>query len=103
MTGDDSLSAQPLSSANHTGAGLGNSARPKFELGVEFDSSRLQRAPEVIAAWPSRSVDSNYLDQLIADSACLTRATEQVQEVDLDSSSAFQLAEALLADARDPD
>lgn len=91
-----------LGSANLTGAGLGSSANPNFELGVELDSRHLQHALEVIATWPSRSVDSNDLDQLIADSPRLTRTPERAQDVGLDSSSALHLAEALLADARDP-
>lgn len=91
-----------LGSANLTGAGLGSSANPNFELGVELDFKHLQHALEVIATWPSRRVDSDDLDQLIADAPRLTQSSERAQDAELDSSSALHLAEALLADARDP-
>lgn len=92
-----------LGSANLTGAGLGSSANPNFELGVELAPAHLQRALEVIATWPSRDVNSADLDQLMEESRRLTRTSVRRQNEVLDPASALHLAEELLADARDPD
>lgn len=90
-----------LGSANLTGAGLGSSASPNRELGVELDAEQAQEALEAIAGWPSRVVTAEDLDQLERDAKHLTRATPQSQAASLDAVSALQQAETLLADARD--
>lgn len=90
-----------LGSANLTGAGLGSSASPNRELGVELDPEQAQKALDEIAGWPARIVSLENLNQLEKDARSLTRASPQLQESPLDAGSALQLAETLLADARD--
>lgn len=90
-----------LGSANLTGAGLGSSASPNRELGVELDLEQVQEALESITAWPSRIVSSEDLAQLEKDAQGLTKTSSQSQAASADARSALQLAETLLADARD--
>ncbi|WP_345081200.1 phospholipase D-like domain-containing protein [Brachybacterium paraconglomeratum] len=92
-----------LGSANLTGAGLGSSASPNRELGVELDLEQFHEALESITAWPSRIVSSEDLVQLEKDAQGLTSASSQSQAAPPDARSALQLAETLLADARDDD
>lgn len=92
-----------LGSANLTGAGLGSSASPNRELGVELEPEQVQEALEAISGWPARVVSPDDLDQLEQDAKSLTRALPQTQEAPLDAGSALHLAETLLADARDED
>lgn len=90
-----------LGSANLTGAGLGSSANPNRELGIELDPDRVEQARKVISSWPSRLVNHNDLDQLLEESRRLTRTSTRGQDAELDAASALHLAEELLADARD--
>lgn len=90
-----------LGSANLTGAGLGSSAHPNRELGVELLADQVEQARAVIAGWPSRLVDLNDLNELMEAAKQLTRPIERGQEGDLDAASALRLAEELLVDARD--
>jgi len=90
-----------LGSANLTGAGLGSSASPNRELGVELGGEQAQRALDIIATWPSRDIEPTDIERLLDESRNLTRATMRGQDAQLDTASALQLAEELLADARD--
>lgn len=89
-----------LGSANLTGAGLGSSANPNRELGVELDPAQAKAAKETITAWPARLVARRDLDELLSKSKDLTR-TARAQHEKLDAGSALHLAEGLLEDARD--
>ncbi|GAA1719537.1 hypothetical protein [Brachybacterium phenoliresistens] len=90
-----------LGSANLTGAGLGSSASPNRELGVELSPDDAQDARHAIEAWPACVVTESDLVGLLAKSERLTRQPAG-QHDDLDATTALQLAEQLLADARDP-
>ena len=89
-----------LGSANLTGAGLGSSASPNREMGVELDNRQSEAARHLMAQWPARVVDDHDLDDLRERSRALTRVT-LTQDKPLDASSALQRAEQLLQDARD--
>lgn len=89
-----------LGSANLTGAGLGSSTTPNRELGVVLSPDDAKDARHAIEAWPARVVTEADLADLLAKSESLTRQLA-VQHDDLDATMALQLAEQLLADARD--
>lgn len=90
-----------LGSANLTGAGLGSSASPNRELGVELGPDQAAHALTVIAGWPARPVGTSDLDQLLEQSRALTRTSTTEPDQELDAASALHLAEELLADARE--
>lgn len=90
-----------LGSANLTGAGLGSSAVPNFELSIELDSDQVAQAKQIIDSWPARSVGYEDLEDLLKRAERLTSAARpEGQEFNADS--ALQIAEQLLVDARDP-
>lgn len=89
-----------LGSANLTGAGLGSSTTPNRELGVVLLAEEARQARRAVEAWPARVVTKADLDDLLARSERLTRQSA-VQNDELDATTALQLAEQLLADARD--
>lgn len=91
-----------LGSANLTGAGLGSSARPNRELGVELNAEQATQVRQTISEWPVSTVDARALEELSARAQDLTQTTPEHYQ-DLDSESALQLAERLLDDARDQD
>ena len=90
-----------LGSANLTGAGLGSSATPNRELGVVLSEDDAQDARRAVEAWPARVVTRADLAALLAKSERLTRQPAAPSE-ELDATTALQMAEQLLADARDP-
>lgn len=90
-----------LGSANLTGAGLGSSAIPNRELGVLLSEDDAQDARRAVDAWPARVVTRTDLADLLAKSERLTREPVAPSE-EFDATTALQLAEQLLADARDP-
>ncbi|WP_338324466.1 hypothetical protein [Actinomyces oricola] len=90
-----------LGSANLTGAGLGSSATPNRELGVVLSEDDAQDARRAVEAWPARVVTRADLADLLAKSERLTRQPAAPSE-ELDATTALQMAEQLLADARDP-
>lgn len=89
-----------LGSANLTGAGLGSSSSPNRELGVVLAAPDALEARRAVEAWPARAVTVADLADLMARSQQLTRQAH-VQREELDATTALQLAEQLLADARD--
>ena len=92
-----------LGSANLTGAGLGSSARPNHELGVELDQEQAHEALRSIRAWPSLAVGLGDLLRLEEDGRNLTVGSSQPQAAPAGAQSALSQAERLLADARDED
>src|SRR5690625_2392562 len=92
-----------LGSANLTGAGLGSSASPNRELGVELAPEQAREALEAISEWPVWAVNSDDLEQLEQAAQALTKPPLQTTEESLDARSALQMAETILADARDED
>ncbi|MCV7496193.1 hypothetical protein M3B31_006730 [Micrococcus luteus] len=90
-----------LGSANLTGAGLGSSAAPNRELGVVLSPDDAEDARRAIEAWPARVITGADLADLLARSERLTRQPVTPWD-DLDATTALQLAEQLLVDARDP-
>jgi len=90
-----------IGSANLTGAGLGSSARPNRELGVSLTIEQTHEARMRIRKWPAKVVVPGDLQDLLNKAEGLGR-TGSVQNKKLDASSALQLAEQLLLDARDP-
>ena len=92
-----------LGSANLTGAGLGSSASPNRELGVELDQEQARQAQQLILAWPSRIVTADDLMKLEDDGRKLTAGSTPSQALPADAPSALSQAETLLVDARDED
>src|SRR5699024_10582212 len=92
-----------LGSANLTGAGLGSSASPNHELGVELDREQAREALRSIGGWPSRIVSSDDLLKLESDGRNLTAESTQPRSAPDDADSALSFAERLLRDARDED
>lgn len=89
-----------VGSANLTGAGLGSSANPNRELGVELDVDQAAAAVAEIRSWPARLVSKADLDQLSRDARGLTEV-HPIQHDALDPYSALARVEQLLVDARD--
>ena len=89
-----------VGSANLTGAGLGSSAAPNFELGVEVTAKQVAHAKEILAAWPASEITLSDLDRTLAKARQLTVVLKQPSG-DLDADEALQFAEQLLVDARD--
>ncbi|MFC6715649.1 hypothetical protein [Branchiibius cervicis] len=91
-----------LGSANLTGAGLGTSALPNHELGVELDAELVAEARRTLLSWNSQPVTADDLVQLEADAKLITAPKQDAARHRLNPRTAQQLAEALLVDARDP-
>lgn len=91
-----------LGSANLTGTGLGSSATPNRELGVELTQDQVANARTIILAWSAHSVDKTDLDLLTTEAKNLT-PTDGMSDDRLNTATPLQLAETLLNDARDPD
>lgn len=89
-----------LGSANLTGAGLGSSKSPNFELGVELGAAQIEAAKGAINTWPSQVVTAADLEKLRSQARKLTRA-DAAASGDLDKDSALAHVEQLLVDARD--
>src|SRR5699024_7149097 len=69
-----------LGSANRTGAGLGSSASPNRELGVELAPEQAREALEAISEWPVWAVNSDDLEQLEQAAQALTKPPLQTTE-----------------------
>ncbi|MFF2318217.1 hypothetical protein ACFVTE_18355 [Arthrobacter sp. NPDC058097] len=89
-----------VGSANLTGAGLGTSKAPNFELGVELGAAQVDDVRKVINSWPNREVTAHDLEKLLLQARRLTEA-EAPASCDMDKNSALALVEQLLLDARD--
>lgn len=89
-----------LGSANLTGAGLGSSASPNRELGVELSSAQVVDIRKVISTWPSAPVTQQHLVELSTNAKNLARV-DKSQAYELYGQTALHLAEQLLTDARD--
>lgn len=89
-----------LGSANLTGSGLGSSVSPNKELCVVLNSEQVESARRLMLDWPSRPIDAIALD-VLEEAAARLGKQHKSQHDTLDADSALQLAESLLADARD--
>jgi hypothetical protein len=89
-----------LGSANLTGAGLGSSAAPNVELGVELGAAQVVSVKMAMESWSSREVTTDDLNELHAQAKQLTQATRPSLG-GKGSVSGLALAEQLLLDARD--
>ncbi|UFN46153.1 phospholipase D-like domain-containing protein [Nocardioides okcheonensis] len=89
-----------IGSANLTGAGMGVSAKANKEIGVSLNGEQVREARALMDSWPSRPVSDSDLLRLLELAGELGRSREGQKDV-LDADSALQLAEGLLADARD--
>jgi len=89
-----------LGSANLTGAGLGTSAAPNFEMGVDLTSCQVEAARSTMAAWPCDDVTLAGLQALSIHARRLTTVPSTASGA-VDSGSALAMVEHLLADARD--
>lgn len=89
-----------LGSANLTGAGLGSSAAPNVELGVELGAAQVASVRVAMESWSSREVTADDLKELHAQAQQLTRAVKPPSD-GMDSVSGLALVEQLLLDARD--
>lgn len=91
-----------LGSANLTGAGLGSSAAPNVELGIELDAPQIDSARLTMKAWSSREVTTTDLDEVHELARGLTQAVRSSSSRP-DSVSGPASVEQLLLDARDGD
>lgn len=91
-----------LGSANLTGAGLGSSAAPNVELGVELGPAQVEFTRLAMKTWESHAVTADDLDELHELAEHLTRAARP-SPGGMDSVSGLALVERLLLDARDSD
>lgn len=89
-----------LGSANLTGAGLGSSAAPNVELGVELGGAQVAAVKSAMESWQSREVSADDLNELHAQAQQLTRAGRPSSD-GMDSVSGLAIVEQLLLDARD--
>ena len=89
-----------LGSANLTGAGLGSSAAPNVELGVELAAAQVVSVRAAMESWSSREITAADLDELHTRAQQLTRAATP-SAGGMDSVSGLALVEQLLLDARD--
>jgi len=89
-----------LGSGNLTGAGLGSSAKRNREMGVKLNPVQVEDVRRAIGIWPSKLVSPGDLTFLL-ESAAKIATTKAPGEV-FDATSALQIVERLLADARQP-
>jgi hypothetical protein len=89
-----------LGSANLTGAGLGSSAAPNVELGVELGAAQVVSVRVAMESWSSREITADDLNELHAQAQQLTRVARP-SSGGMDGVSGLALVEQLLLDARD--
>ncbi|KJC65670.1 hypothetical protein TZ00_02410 [Agreia bicolorata] len=90
-----------VGSANLTGSGLGFSTSANRELGVHLTNEQADEAHRITVSWPAKTVMRTDLEELLNEAKNVGRIG-RTQDKTLDASSALQLAERLLLDARDP-
>ncbi|KUM35212.1 hypothetical protein [Arthrobacter sp. EpRS71] len=89
-----------LGSANLTGAGLGSSAAPNLEMGVDLSPSQVEAVRHNISVWRHTDVTSADLQKLSIRARRLNQSPPHGSG-ELDAESALAQVEQLLLDARD--